>query len=33
MAMKRIRGVLVDLSGTIHVDDTEIPGSVQALDR
>ena len=33
MALKGIRAVLVDLSGTIHIDDTEVPGSVQALDR
>uniref|UniRef100_A0A7S3P8U2 Haloacid dehalogenase-like hydrolase domain-containing protein 2 n=1 Tax=Amphora coffeiformis TaxID=265554 RepID=A0A7S3P8U2_9STRA len=28
-----IRGVLIDLSGTLHVGDTLIPGAVQALDR
>lgn len=29
----KIRGVLVDLSGTIHVENTVIPGSIQALQR
>lgn len=29
----KIRGVLVDLSGTIHVENTVIPGSIQALKR
>jgi len=28
-----IRGVLIDLSGTLHVGDTLVPGAVQALDR
>ena len=27
----KIRGVLVDLSGTIHVENTVIPGSIEAL--
>lgn len=30
---KTLTTVLVDLSGTIHIDDTEIPGSVDALKR
>ena len=25
--------VLVDLSGTIHIDDTEIPGAIDAVNR
>lgn len=29
----KIRGVLVDLSGTIHVENTVIPGSIEALKR
>ncbi|KAG0032305.1 Haloacid dehalogenase-like hydrolase domain-containing protein 2 [Podila clonocystis] len=28
-----IRGVLIDVSGTVHVADKAIPGAVQALDR
>ncbi|KAK3826017.1 MAG: HAD-like domain-containing protein [Benniella sp.] len=28
-----IRGVLIDVSGTIHVADQAIPGAVKALDR
>lgn len=28
-----IRGVLIDLSGTLHVGDTVLPGALQALDR
>ena len=33
MSDNGVNCVLVDLSGTIHIDDTEIPGSVQALER
>ena len=29
----KISGVLIDLSGTIHVENTVIPGSIQALKR
>ena len=29
----KIRGVLIDLSGTIHVENSVIPGSIQALKR
>lgn len=29
----KIRGVLIDLSGTIHIENTVIPGSIQALKR
>lgn len=32
-AETRVKAVLVDLSGTIHIDDLEIPGSVDALER
>ena len=28
-----IRGVLIDLSGTVHVGDKAIPGAVEALAR
>ena len=31
--MAAIRGVLVDLSGTLHIDNTVIPGSIEALKR
>ncbi|XP_028393530.1 haloacid dehalogenase-like hydrolase domain-containing protein 2 [Dendronephthya gigantea] len=31
--MATIRGVMVDLSGTLHVENTVIPGSVEALKR
>ncbi|XP_076687130.1 haloacid dehalogenase-like hydrolase domain-containing protein 2 isoform X2 [Andrena cerasifolii] len=30
---KQIRMVLIDLSGTLHVDNTAIPGAVEALNR
>lgn len=33
MTFRSIRAVLIDLSGTIHVDDTVINGSIQALER
>jgi ribonucleotide monophosphatase NagD (HAD superfamily) len=28
-----IRGVLIDLSGTIHIDKKVIPGAVEAIQR
>jgi len=28
-----IKAVLIDLSGTLHVEDTAIPGAVDALKR
>lgn len=31
--MKQITTVLIDLSGTLHIDNTVIPGAVQALNR
>lgn len=31
--MQSIRGVLIDVSGTVHVGDKAIPGAIQALDR
>ncbi|RNA24446.1 haloacid dehalogenase-like hydrolase domain-containing 2 [Brachionus plicatilis] len=31
-SMKPIKAVLIDLSGTLHIEDEEIPGSVQALE-
>lgn len=30
---KQIRMVLIDLSGTLHIDNTAIPGAVEALNR
>ncbi|XP_073440865.1 haloacid dehalogenase-like hydrolase domain-containing protein 2 isoform X1 [Dendrobates tinctorius] len=32
-ARRAIRAVLVDLSGTLHIDDTAIPGAQEALKR
>lgn len=29
----KIKSVLIDLSGTIHIDNTIIPGAVEALKR
>lgn len=29
----KIKLVLIDLSGTLHIDDTVIPGAVEALKR
>ena len=29
----KISGVLTDLSGTIHVENTVMPGAIQALKR
>lgn len=29
----RIGAVLIDLSGTIHVEDAVIPGSIEALKK
>ncbi|KAG0217338.1 hypothetical protein BGX33_010873 [Mortierella sp. NVP41] len=31
--MQGIHGVLIDVSGTVHVGDKVIPGAIQALDR
>ncbi|XP_059475848.1 haloacid dehalogenase-like hydrolase domain-containing protein 2 [Neocloeon triangulifer] len=31
--LRKARAVLVDLSGTLHIDDTAIPGAVNALKR
>ena len=31
--MAAVRGVMVDLSGTLHIDNTVIPGSIEALKR
>lgn len=30
---KRIKAALIDLSGTLHVDDTAVPGAQKALER
>ena len=30
---RRIGAVLIDLSGTIHIDDMGIPGAIEALKR
>ena len=32
-SLARARGILVDLSGTLHVENTVLPGAVEALDR
>ena len=31
--MSVIKGVLIDLSGTIHIDAKVIPGAVEAIQR
>ena len=31
--MRRVRGVLIDLSGTVHVDEHAIAGSVEAVRK
>jgi len=31
--LNRVRAVLLDLSGTLHIEDTAIPGAVDALRR
>ena len=31
--MNSIKSVLIDLSGTLHVEDKAIPGAVEALKR
>ncbi|KAI9281563.1 hypothetical protein BY458DRAFT_583899 [Sporodiniella umbellata] len=31
--MSPVKGLLIDLSGTIHIDTKVIPGAIQALDR
>lgn len=33
MARNKVKAVLIDLSGTIHIDDTEVPGSIKAVER
>lgn len=33
MAERKIKTVLVDLSGTIHIEDEEIPGSINAVQK
>ncbi|KAJ8306543.1 hypothetical protein KUTeg_017088 [Tegillarca granosa] len=33
MAKQKIKTVLVDLSGTIHIEDEEIPGSINAVKK
>lgn len=30
---KQIKMVLIDLSGTLHIDNSAIPGAVEALNR
>ena len=32
-ALRRIRGVLLDLSGTLYIDTTPTPSAVEALNR
>lgn len=29
----KIKAVLIDLSGTVHIESAEIPGSIEALQR
>lgn len=31
--MMRFRAALIDLSGTLHIDDSVIPGAVEAIKR
>jgi ribonucleotide monophosphatase NagD (HAD superfamily) len=31
--LSRVRALLVDLSGTLHIEDTAVPGAVEALCR
>ena len=31
--MSGIEAALIDLGGTLHIEDTAIPGSVEALQR
>ncbi|XP_043226785.1 haloacid dehalogenase-like hydrolase domain-containing protein 2 isoform X1 [Amphibalanus amphitrite] len=31
--MRQIKAVLIDLSGTLHIDNTKIPGAVEALEK
>ena len=31
--MAAVRGVMIDLSGTLHVENTVIPGSIEASKR
>ena len=33
MKMSKVRAVLIDLSGTLHVDDKAIEGAVNAVKR
>ena len=33
MCAARIKAVLIDLSGTLHIDDELIAGSAQALEK
>lgn len=31
--MSAIKGLLIDLSGTIHIDSKVIPGAIQVIER
>jgi ribonucleotide monophosphatase NagD (HAD superfamily) len=31
--MPAVKGLLIDLSGTIHIDAKVIPGAIQAIER
>ena len=33
MATRKVRAALIDLSGTIHVEDHEVPGAIAAIQR
>lgn len=33
MALRSLKAVLVDLSGTLHIEDAAVPGAQEALTR
>lgn len=33
VAMAKIKTICIDLSGTLHVDDQQTPGAIEALNR
>jgi len=33
MSSQPIRALLIDLSGTLHIESTPLPGAIQALER
>lgn len=32
-ARQRLKAVLIDLSGTLHIEDSAVPGAQEALSR